>query len=162
MPDSHILSLSMTARDLKFPTAVKDTISFRPRDTKPMRSAPRAASEASPLPQCERERRQPISTHGENGSSAEGVCKPTNPMNSREAFNSAAQNPQPRSRIKDSQRSAIASLSARVSGAGKNSITLESAFNAANGSRSAGLHCRRRRRSVSNSMGSTISNGAGE
>jgi hypothetical protein len=151
VPDWHMLSPSITARDRRFPTAVKDTISLRPRVVKPTRSAPRAASDANPLPQC-----------GENGNSAEGECKPTNPMNSREAFSSAAQNPQPRSRIKDSQRSAIASLSARVSRAGKNAITLESALSAANGSRSAGVHCRKKRRSVSNSMGSGIGDGAGE
>ena len=162
MPDSYMLSRSMTARDLEFLTAVKDTISLRPSDVKPMWSAPCAASEASPLPQCEKERRQPISTHGENGSSADGVCKPTNPINSRESFNSAAQNPQPRCRINDSQRSAMASLSARVRHAGKNSITLGSAFIAANGSRSAGVHCRKKRRSVSNSMGSAICNGTDE
>jgi hypothetical protein len=54
------------------------------------------------------------------------------------------------------QRSASASLSARVSSAGKNPITLGSALSAAKDSRSAVHHCRNRRRSVSNSIGPVI------
>ena len=42
-------------------------------------------------------RRQPISTQGKNGSSLEGVCNPTKPMNWLDARSSIAQNLQPRS-----------------------------------------------------------------
>ena len=57
------------------------------------------------------------------GSSAEGWCRPTKPMNSPERRSSTAQKPQPRCVIRDAQRSAIASLSARVSSDGKKAIT---------------------------------------
>ena len=44
-------------------------------------------------------RRQPTSTQGENGSSWDGTCKPTKPMNRPDARSSTAQKPQPRSSI---------------------------------------------------------------
>ena len=147
---------SITARDRRLPMVVNETISSSPNNWKPTWRAPLAASEASPLPQCWNARRQPISTHGEHGRPADGMCKPTNPMNSCVSLDSAAQKPQPRSSISNWQRSAIASLSKRVSGEWKNSITLASELRAANGSRSAGFHCRKQRRSVSNSITSTI------
>jgi len=132
--------LSITARDLRLPTAANDTISSNPSRSKPTRSAPRAASVAKPLPQCFAASRQPTSTQGENGNSGDGVCSPTKPMNSCEVLVSTAQKPQPRSAISAWQRSAIVSLSARERSAGKNSITFGSALSAAKGSRSAAHH----------------------
>jgi len=162
VPDADMLSFSITARDLVFPTAVNDTISSSPIAPNPIRRAPCAASVANPLPQCSTESRQPISTQGENGNSAVGTCRPTKPMNWCEAFNSAAQNPQPRSLINVAQRSASKSLSARLSGAGKNAMALASALIAAKASRSAGFHCRKTRRFVSNSMRSATGKYFGE
>ena len=156
VPDSRMPRRSITARDLRLPTAAKETISFNPSEWKPTRRASFAASVASPLPHCEDARRHPTSTQGENGSSADGVCKPTNPMNSWVALHSAAQKPHPRSSMSNWQRSAIASLSVRVSVAGKYSMTRGSAFIAAKGSRSASLHWRKQRLSVSTSISSAI------
>lgn len=140
VPDARMPRRSMTPRDLTLHRAVNDTISLKLSNSKPTRKAPLAASDANPLPQCRIPRRHPTSTHGENGSSADGVWRPTNPMNSWVALDSAAQNPQPRSSMRDWQRSATASLSMRVSGEGKNSMTFGSALSMAKGSRSEGFH----------------------
>ena len=60
-----------------------------------------AASVAYPLPQYDLDKRQPISTQGENGKESFGICRPTKPINFSKLGISIAQNPQPRSCISD-------------------------------------------------------------
>ena len=86
---------SMTARDLRFPTAVKDTISESDSRSKATRSAARAASVAKPLPQNWRAKRQPTSTHGEKENVRRGTDRPVKPMNSLDSRSSTAQLLQP-------------------------------------------------------------------
>ena len=59
--------------------ALNETISGSASSTKATRVAPSAASVANPLPQWARARRQPISTHGEKGSTRRGIDRPTKP-----------------------------------------------------------------------------------
>src|SRR3979490_28234 len=77
-------------------------------------------------------------------------------MNSPVALISDAHAPHRRSAMRRSQRSANASLSSRVNGDGKCAIAMGSALSAANGSRSAALHCLKSNLCVSNSIGAII------
>src|SRR4051794_14255147 len=77
-------------------------------------------------------------------------------MNSPVLISSTAQSPKPCSTKPASIRSTNASLSARVRGATKNSITSGSAFICANGCRSAGRHGRSSSRSVLSMEGISI------
>ncbi len=125
-----------------------DTISSRPASVNPKVSAVRAASVAYPFPHDDRASRQPTSTVGVKCAWNVWRVRPTNPMKVPVARTSRAQRPNPNSSKPASIRSTSASLSARVSGAGRYRITSASAFNSAKGTRSAELQRRRTSRSV--------------
>ena len=100
--------------------------------SKPKATAIRAASVAYPLPQTARASRQPISMHGVKGASKVGSKNPTYPINGATPGTSTAHDPKPRSANSGTIRSRTnPSDCARVSGAGKYSITRGSAFNSA-------------------------------
>lgn len=79
------------------------------------------------------------------------MCNPTQSANSSVALLWHAQTPHPGSAMRCSSRFASASLSSRVLVAGKCAMTIGSALSAANGSRSAALHC------LNNNLGVSIS-----
>ena len=150
---------SITARERRLASAVKETISVSPMRSKPARSAASAASLARPRPQNGRARRQPISTQGEQGRVRRGTLRPTKPMNSPLSASSAAQLLQPWVSSCACHRSMLASLAARLCSAGKNSITAGSAFIAANGARSASRQ--RRSRGAASRARSSPASGSG-
>ncbi|GAA4191289.1 hypothetical protein GCM10023074_09310 [Microbispora amethystogenes] len=125
---------------------MNETISVSPSVPNPCSRAARAASVAYPCPQADLASRQPISTHGVKCAANLGTCNPVKPMNTPSA--STAHQPNPRSSNTASTRSTSASLSSRVSVAGKCSMTTGSAFSAAKGS----LSSSRQRRSTSLSV----------
>lgn len=135
-----IFNRCITASDLWLFIEVNDTNSVRFSVSKAKLSDAAAPSVARPFPQWDFKSRHPTSTHGEHGSSAARVCKPTNPTNSPVANSSAAQNPHPRCSLSSSHRCAIPSLASRLSVAGKYCMTSGSALSMANGSRSLALH----------------------
>src|SRR6266853_2298727 len=143
---------SITARDREFSTDVNDTISASSSRPKPTRKAARAPSVAYPCPQHGRAKRQPTSTHGENGRTRLGTDKPTKPMNTPDDSTSTAQLLHPPSANCDCHASILESLASRDWSDAKNSMTSASPFIAANGARSDSRHWRSRRRAVSISM----------
>ena len=143
---------SMTRRERRLFLVVNETISLIPTVSKPNVSAARAPSCAYPLPQLSNANLQPSSTQGENGRGYAGTLSPRKPTKLLVSLSSAAHNPKP-SRLNPSSIVWImASVSARLSVAGKNFITRGSAFRRANGSTSADCHRRRIRRGVSIAM----------
>ena len=105
-----------------------------------------------PVTQAARASRQPISMHGVKGASKVCSKNPTYPINGATPGTSTAHDPKPRSANSGTIRSRTnPSDCARVSGAGKYSITRGSAFNSANGSRSRSNHRRSRTRVPRNS-----------
>src|SRR6202041_2241388 len=86
---------SITRRDLRFPGTVNDTSSEICKLSNASPTTARAPSVASPFPQCSADNRHPISTHGVNAASKEGIARPIKPMNQRSSRNSAAYNPKP-------------------------------------------------------------------
>ena len=140
---------SMTRRDRWFAGTVKETISPSASWRNPKSRVATAASVAYPRSQCSRASRQPISTHGVKCALNRVTrARPTNPTKSATPGTSTAQSPNP-CRAKWSRiRVAMASLSPRSSGFGKNSMTRGSAFITAKAGRSSSRHRRRWRRGV--------------
>src|SRR5216683_487497 len=122
---------SITARDREFSTDVNDTISASSSRPKPTRKAARAPSVAYPCPQHGRAKRQPTSTHGENGRTRLGTDKPTKPINTPDDSTSTAQLLHPPSANCDCHASILASLASRDWSDAKNSMTSASPFIAA-------------------------------
>jgi hypothetical protein len=140
----------MTARERRFVVDVKDTTSASARGPKACPSANRAASVAYPRPQCSKARRQPISTQGVKRALNPGTANPVNPMKGATSGISIAHSPKPCSKKCFWMRSTNVSLSARLRGLGKYSITRGSEFTAANGARSSSRHWRIQTRSLDN------------
>jgi hypothetical protein len=149
-----IPSFSITRRERTFPGTVNETTSANPSSANAYCITARAPSVASPRPQCARASRHPISTQGVKCAANCGTASPMNPINVPSPRSSAAHAPNPRSLKCASIRSTSASLSSRVSRAGKNSIPAASSLIRANGSRSSALHRRSSSRSVSSRFGS--------
>ena len=106
------------------------------RHSKPYRVTLLAASVARPFPQCSQESRQANSTLGVKCASKLKYFSPTNPINLFEDRSSTAKSPKPKSLKCDCILSSDANVSFRVIRLGRNSQTLGSAFNKANGSMS--------------------------
>ena len=139
---------SITARERALPSEVNATTWPSPWSPNPWSSAARAASVAYPCPHAARASRHPVSTAGTKGTSKRTTESPVKPMKAPVERTSSAQKPKPSASNPLSRRSISWSLSTRVSGAAKYSMTSGSALRAANGSRSAA----RQRRSISRSV----------
>ena len=138
----RIPSLCITASERRLAGIVNATICGRCSAWNPKSKAQCAASLTYPFPHSAGASRQATSTAGVKCASNPTCIKPTSPANSATSGISSAHGPKPNSSKWASIRSAKASLSERVSGAGKCCMATGSPLRSANGPRSVGRHGR--------------------